>query len=153
MKAAPSTSESVTGAAPVTCGITFTPRLTNDVRSREMNSFFIMIAYWTGRGRSSPKSCFTAASVSGVGVAAGDPGGGVDAGRGEEDQVDQHADREHHEDHREEPADEERGHGAFPARSRARGSSASRRPSPKTFSVSTVSTIATPGAMATAGRV
>ena len=43
--AAPSTSESVTGAASVTCGITFAPRLTNDVRSRVMKSFFIISAY------------------------------------------------------------------------------------------------------------
>ena len=61
--AAPSTSDSVTGAASVTCGITFAPRLTNDVRSREMNSFFIISAYCTGIGRSSPKSCRTSLSV------------------------------------------------------------------------------------------
>ena len=44
MTAAPSTSESVTGAACVTCGITFSPRFTYDVRSREMKSFFIITA-------------------------------------------------------------------------------------------------------------
>ena len=42
MTAAPKTSESVTGAACVTCGITFAPRFTYDVRSREMKSFFII---------------------------------------------------------------------------------------------------------------
>ena len=40
--AAPKTSDSVTGAACVTCGITFAPRLTYDVRSRLMKSFFII---------------------------------------------------------------------------------------------------------------
>ncbi len=44
MTAAPNTSERVTGAACVTCGITCSPRFTYDVRSREMKSFFIMIA-------------------------------------------------------------------------------------------------------------
>ena len=42
--AAPKTSDSVTGAACVTCGITFAPRLTYDVRSRVMKSFFIISA-------------------------------------------------------------------------------------------------------------
>ena len=53
--AAPSTSESVTGAAWVTCGITFAPRLTNDVRSRVMKSFFIISAYCTGIGLVEPE--------------------------------------------------------------------------------------------------
>ncbi len=61
--AAPKTSESVTGAACVTCGMTFAPRFTNDVRSRVMNSFFIISAYWTGSGLSSPKSWRTWRSV------------------------------------------------------------------------------------------
>ena len=61
--AAPSTRREVTGAACTTCGITFAPRLTNDVRSRVMKSFFIISAYWTGIGRSSPKSLRTARSV------------------------------------------------------------------------------------------
>jgi hypothetical protein len=63
--AAPSTSESVTGAASMTCGTTLAPRFTNEVRSRVTNSFFIISAYWTGIGRSSPKSLRTAASVAG----------------------------------------------------------------------------------------
>ena len=65
MIAAPKTSENVTGAASTICGITLAPRLTNDVRSRVMNSFFIMITYWTGSGRSRPKSWRTCFSVSG----------------------------------------------------------------------------------------
>ena len=40
-----------------------------------------------------------------------------------------------------------------PILSRARGSSASRTPSPSTFRQSTVATIARPGAIATQGRV
>ena len=70
----------------VTCGITFAPRLTNDVRSRVMKSFFIISAYWTGIGRSSPKSLRTARSVGLVGVPAGDARRRVDARRREEDQ-------------------------------------------------------------------
>ncbi len=65
MMAAPITRESVTGAASAICGMTFTPRLTNDVRSRLQNSFFIMIPYCTGIGRSRPKSCRTCLSVCG----------------------------------------------------------------------------------------
>src|SRR5436853_7090545 len=40
--AAPNTSDKVTGAACVTCGITLAPRFTYDVRSRVMKSFFII---------------------------------------------------------------------------------------------------------------
>ena len=61
--AAPKTSESVTGAASTICGITSAPRLTNEVRSRVTNSFFIISPYCTGKGLSSPKSFRTAASV------------------------------------------------------------------------------------------
>ena len=56
MITAPKTSESVTGAASVICGMTLAPRLTNEVRSRVKKSFFIMITYCTGFGRSRPKS-------------------------------------------------------------------------------------------------
>ena len=63
MREAPSTSDSVTGAASSTCGITFAPRLMYDVRSRVMKSFFINSAYCTGMGLSSPKSWRTARSV------------------------------------------------------------------------------------------
>ena len=62
---APKTSDSVTGAAAAIWGTTFTPRLTNDARSRVMKSFFIRIAYCTGSGRSRPKSWRTCLSVSG----------------------------------------------------------------------------------------
>jgi hypothetical protein len=44
-------------------------------------------------------------------------------------------------------------HFHFPILTLARGSSASRTPSPSTFSASTVSTIMMPGAIATIGRV
>ena len=60
---APSTRLNVTGAASTTCGMTFAPRFTNDVRSREMKSRFIISAYWTGMGLSSPKSLLTSRSV------------------------------------------------------------------------------------------
>ena len=63
MRAAPNTSESVTGAASTICGITSAPRFTNEVRSRVTKSFFIISPYCTGKGLSSPKSFRTAASV------------------------------------------------------------------------------------------
>ena len=63
IRAAPRTSESVTGAASTICGITFAPRFTNEVRSRVTNSFFIISPYCTGKGLSSPKSFRTASSV------------------------------------------------------------------------------------------
>ena len=153
MTAAPKTSDSVTGAASITCGITFAPRFTNEVRSRVTNSFFIITAYWTGSGLSSPKSLRTACERLLVGVASGDAGGRVDARGREEDQEDEHADREEHEHRRDEPPGDEAQHQPTPIRSFARGSSASRMPSPRTFSASTVSAIAMPGAIATAGRV
>ena len=49
------------------------------------------------------------------------------------------------------PADDEGDHAASPTRSLARGSSASRTPSPRTLRQSTVSTMAMPGASATHG--
>ena len=112
--AAPKTSESVTGAACVICGITFAPRFTYDVRSRVMKSFFIISAYWTGSGWSSPKSCRTCLQRLLVGVASGDARRGVDARRREEDEERQHADREEHEHHRDEPADDEAQHQSPP---------------------------------------
>ena len=63
--AAPTTSDSVTGATSSTAGTTFQPRLTNEVRSWVMKSRSIMSPYCTGSGRSKPKSLRTAASVSG----------------------------------------------------------------------------------------
>ena len=88
-----------------------------------------------------------------VGVPSGDARGGVDARRGEEDEERHHADREEDEDHRQEAADGEAQHQSPPPRSLARGSRASRTPSPSTFSARTVTAIATPGAIATRGRV
>ena len=64
--AAPSTSDERDGhgvAAPA--GTTFWPRLTKEVRSRVTKRRFIITAYWTGSGRSRPKSLRTAARVSG----------------------------------------------------------------------------------------
>ena len=45
--AAPITSDSVTGTVSSTAGTTFQPRLTKEVRSRVMKSFFIMTKYCT----------------------------------------------------------------------------------------------------------
>src|SRR5471032_162322 len=87
-----------------------------------------------------------------IGVSPRDAGGRVDSGRREEDEERQNTDREEHEHHRHEPPGGEAKHQSNP-RSFARGSRESRTPSPSTFSASTVTAIAMPGAMATAGRV
>ena len=68
MIAAPMMSEKVTGAAAVIAGTTLSAWLPYETRSREMNRRFIISAYRTGSGRSSPNSCLTAATVSGVGL-------------------------------------------------------------------------------------
>ena len=91
-----------------------------------------------------------------IGIASGDARRRVDAGYGEEDREHDHAQREHNDKRRQQSADDERDHSppaCRPNLSRARGSSASRMPSPSTFTQSTVATIASPGAMATQGRV
>ncbi len=54
--AAPMTSERVTGAACMIWGMTLSPRLTNEVRSRLMNRCCIIRPYRIGMGRSSPNS-------------------------------------------------------------------------------------------------
>src|SRR5258706_7724555 len=64
-RAAPKTSERVIGVASMTSGMTCCPRFWNEVRSRVMNSRFIISRYWMGNGRSRPKSWRTAASTSG----------------------------------------------------------------------------------------
>ena len=88
------------------------------------------------------------------GVAAGDPGRRVGAGRGEEDQENEDADPKHHEGHLQEAAKEGGDHrGGQPIRTLARGSSASRTPSPRTLRAKTVTAMAMPGARATIGRV
>src|SRR3712207_9110760 len=56
-----------------------------------------------------------------------------------EDREDEHRHREEHEQHAQQAADDEGGHRYCSTRTLARGSSASRTPSPKTFSDSTVS--------------
>src|SRR4029079_8673314 len=71
------------------------------------------------------------------------------AGNHDEDQVDHEAHRDEYEDHPEDPADDERDHLACPPHQRsilsfARGSSASRRPSPNTLMDSTVSASMSP---------
>ena len=92
------TSESVTGAAAVTCGITRAPRFTYEVRSRLKKSFFIMIPYFTGSGRSRPKSCLTAASVCGSALRPAMRAAGSTPGVAKKIRYDQQADREQHED-------------------------------------------------------
>src|SRR5437868_6092416 len=63
--AAPTTRESVIGIASMICGMTRMPRFTKEVRSWVMKRFFIIIAYCTGSGSSSPKEARTWASVAG----------------------------------------------------------------------------------------
>ena len=86
MTAAPITSESVTGAAASICGITRLPRLTNEVRSRVMKSFFIISPYWIGQRAVEPELVLHGGERRRVGVAAGDARRRVDARGREEDQ-------------------------------------------------------------------
>ena len=87
------------------------------------------------------------------GVAPGDARGGIGAGRGEEDQEDEDADAEHHEEHLGQAADEGVSISRQPIRSLARGSSASRTPSPSTLSASTVQHDGDAGRQRHQGRV
>ncbi len=73
-----------------------------------------------------------------AGATAGQPGRRVGAGGGEEDQEHQHADAEQHRDRLQHPTDHPRGAGV-------------RRASASRLSSSTVTTTASPGAIATAG--
>ncbi len=84
-------------ARPSICGSTWLPRLTYDTRSRVMKRCFIISAYRTGSGRSSPNWWLIWRDGGRRGVAPGDPGCRVDARGREEDEEDEHADREHHE--------------------------------------------------------
>ena len=97
MTAAPRTRLNVTGAASSDLGDHLGTGLANDVRSREMKSLFIISAYCTGSGLSSPKSRATRRSVTGR-RSSGDSRSRIGAGRREEDQEDEDADREHHEE-------------------------------------------------------
>ena len=63
MTAAPITRESVTGVAALIAGTTSSAWLPYETRSREMNNRFIISAYCTGSGRSSPSWCRTATTV------------------------------------------------------------------------------------------
>src|SRR5262249_55547849 len=87
------------------------------------------------------------------GVAPGDARRRVGARRREEDQEHEDADAEHHKQHLAQPFDDRAEHQVFRMRSFERGSRASRTPSPKMLSASTVMTMAMPGASATIGRV
>ena len=151
-KAAPMTRERVIGAASITSGITSWPRLTKEVRSRSMKRRFIISAYWTGSGLSRPKLARTAATTSGEALRPAMREAGSEPGvakkirntrmlmpsmtkiiwarrRMSRLSMDQRN------------------------RSLARGSSASRTPSPRMLRASTESTMAMPGAIATIGRV
>ena len=87
------------------------------------------------------------------GVAARYARRGVRPRRGKEDQEHKHADAEHHKDHLTEALKQGKEHQLRPILIFERGSSASRKPSPRTFNASTVMTMAMPGARATTGRV
>src|SRR5436190_5573792 len=76
----------------------------------------------------------------------------ISAGNDDEDQEDEEADDQQHEHHSEQASDREREHQCS-ILTFARGSSASRRPSPKMFSERTVRTIARPGTTVSHGAV
>ena len=150
--AAPSTSESVTGAASSTCGTTFAPRFTNDVRSRVMNSFFIMQRVLDRHRPVEAEVVAHRLQRLLVGVAPGDARRRVDAGRGEEDQEDEHADREQHEHHRDQPRGDEAQHQALASVLRARVERVADAVA-EHVQRKHGDAIAIPGASATAGRV
>ena len=83
---------------------------------------------------------------------AGDALGGIAARDLDEDQVGDEADGDEHQNRTDQPPDEEGNHQRS-ILTFARGSRASRRPSPKTLRDSTVSTIAMPGMIASQGAV
>ncbi len=68
----------MTGAAATICGITGLPRLTNDVRSRVMKSFFIISPYWMGERPVEPEVVPHGGERRRIGVAPGDARGRVD---------------------------------------------------------------------------
>ena len=75
-----------------------------------MKSFFIISAYWTGSGRSSPKSCRTAFSVCWSALRPAMRAAGSTPGVAKKIRNDEHADREQHEHHRDEPPRDEAEH-------------------------------------------
>ncbi len=87
-----------------------------------------------------------------IGVLARDPCRRVRVRDDVEDQEHDHRDREQHRDHAEKAPGDESGHQCS-SRIFARGSSASRRPSPNTFSDNTVAMIIRPGTIVRCGAV
>ena len=131
--------------------MTFCPRLTKEVRSRLIQSRFIIRPYWTGSERSKPNSCRIWATVSGAALRPAIRAAGSDPGVAKKIRN---------------TSTEMPNITNSICTSRCRivaitpapqpslnlGSSASRMASPNTFSASTVSTMAIPGASATTGR-
>ena len=152
MMAAPKTSDSVAGAAATIWGQPTWPWFEYDTRSRVMKSFFIMMTYRTGTGLSRPNWCLISVSACGDGFrpaiwrAGSTPG--VSKKIRKTSTVMANITSSIQSRRR-----MMKGTISSPMRSFARGSRASRIPSPSTFSERTVRTIMIPGAIATHGRV
>ena len=118
-----------------------------------VKSFFIVVPYWTTMFSSKPHSSRIASICVSVGCLPAIRTRRVAVREHVEDQEGEDRDREQHEDHRDEAADDEASHSASQCSilTFARGSSASRTPSPKTLSESTVSTSIAPGTIASIG--
>jgi len=91
--AAPNTSDSVTGAASVTVESPSLRGLTYDVRSREMEELSSSSGRIARQRLVEPKSFRNCAQGRLIGISSGDARRRVDAGRGEEDQEREDADR------------------------------------------------------------
>ena len=119
-----------------------------------MKSFFIIRPYWMGKGRSRPKSWLTAASVAGSALRPAMRAAGSTPGVAKKIAYVRTLIANITKTIETSRRTMNANIGAYALlRSFARGSSASRSPSPKTFRVSTTSTIAMPGLIATHGRV
>ena len=152
--AAPNTSDSVAGVACTISGTIFWPWFEYDTRSRVMRIFFIISRYCTGSGRSRPNWCrisFTAAA-DGLRPAIWRTGSIPGVWKKIMNTTAEITNITSTICSRRLMMNVPTA-GYAPTRSFARGSSASRTPSPNTFSESTVITIMMPGAIATHGRV
>ena len=150
--AAPMHSDSVAGRPFQICSVTFC-ELAYDVSS-PVKIFLIIVRYCTGSGWSRPRSAVTRAISAGLAFLPAIRAAGIGVRDHVEDQEDDHRDREEHRDHSEYASGDESGNMAqCSSRILARGSSASRRPSPNTLSDNTVSTISKPGTIVRCGAV
>ena len=114
---------------------------------------FIIVRYCTTKRLVEPEIGADPGDQRRVGVLPGDSRGRVGIGDDVEDQEHDHRDREQHRGHAEQAPGDESGHCQCSSLIFARGSKASRRPSPNTLSDNTVATIIKPGTTVRCGAV